>query len=645
MTDQINQGTSSGTPAATVPPAARVTPAKKRKSKKRVKRIISIVVVLALLIGAGWAIWYFLFRETTEEVEPLYDMAHYDSIRSMVEGSGNARAGESAAITLSASGTVQEVYVSVGDMVMEGQPLYSIFSTAAQEAVTAAREGVTSAEEGVVAARDGLEDAYKGVENAREAVADAQEVLGERQAELRELRTKLNDLTVTAPFTGKVISVENIPTGTVVSDTTTILTLANDKTLLLSLYFSYAYENSVYVGQTATVTIPSTMGTLTGRVQAVNMVSRVVPEGAKLFEVVIAVDNPGTLTADMTATASMNSGGVEITPYEDGVLKYFDVVSVTPKVSGPVVSFTARQYADVTAGQTLMVLGSDEVDKLIEAKQDEVEAARDAVEAAQDGVESALKGVENAQRAITNAEKALEEAVNKVAEAEKALEDLNASSPISGTVTSCTINPGDEVQSGNTVITISDTTQMVVEITVDDRNIGFVTPGMTVDLSEWNGNVYMGVVTNINMNPTSDNMGSGMTNYPVTLTVDNYDGALLAGQWLQYSFVASQSDDCIVVPIQSVKSTTDEEGNEVSVVFLQTDVRPDNAITMPEQMPGMAKTFPTEEEGYYAVPVVTGLSDTYNVEIISGLNDGDIVFTNYMSATGSSWGGGGIMIG
>ena len=127
---------------------------------------------------------------------------------------------------------------------------------------------------------------------------------------------------------------------------------------------------------------------------------------------------------------------------------------------------------------------------------------------------------------------------------------------------------------------------------------------------------------------------SGMTSYPVTLEVDNYDGSLLAGMWLDYSFVTSQSENCVTVPIQSVKSISDAEGNPVTVVFLQAESRPENAVEvdLPEPEPGQTKQYPTESDGYYPVPVETGLSDRANVEITSGLNEGDIVFNGFMPA-------------
>ena len=486
--------------------------------------------------------------------------AQISSIQSMVQGSGNAKAKDTAAITLTQGGTVQEVFVTAGDTVTEGQPLYTIRSQAAEDEVTAAQEKVSNL-----------------------------------QKDMADLHKALNNLTVRAPFAGKLIEVSEFETGSTVSSGASVATLVNDKKLKLSLYFSYAYENDIYVGQSVSVSIPAVMDSFTGSVEQVNKVHYITPEGADHFEVVVAFDNPGTLTEGMTASAALTAAnGTPIYPYENGATKYYETRKIVTEAGGPLLSANLLCYSNVSAGQVLLSMGSDTIDSDIRAKQKEID-----------------------------------DAMEKLTEAQKALNNFNAVAPIDGTVTTCTLAEGAEVKSGDTVIIISNTTTMLVNITVDDRNISFVKPGMTVDLTDWNGNVFTGTVSSINTG--SAEAGQGMTSFPVTLTVDNYDGSLLEGVWLDYSFVASQSDDCIVVPMQSVKYVSDENGETASVVFIKADSKPENtvAIDIPPTEPGATPLYPSESEGFYPVPVTTGLSDNYNVEIKEGLTGDEEVFVNY----------------
>ena len=557
-------------PEVTVPqPAPAASPAsppgrpKPKFNKRKVRQAVIAGAVVVALAAGGFLLYRFLTKQDSASSEIQTQAVQYGTIQSKVTGSGNAKAKESAAITLTAGGTVQEVFVSPGDTVTAGQPLYTIFSQEAQDQVTQAQTQVDNLNKEMSAL---LEDA--------------------------------NNLTVRAPFAGKLINVKEFQPDQEVAKETAVATLVNDKKLKLSLYFSYAYEDQIHTGQSVQVSIPTAMGTYTGTVEKINKVRFISPEGAVHFEAVIAFQNPGTLTAGMDASATLTaSDGSAIYPYENGKTEYYETREIVTKAAGPVVSQgNLMDYADVSAGEALLTLGSSTIDETIMSKQKEID-----------------------------------EAQKKLADAQKGLADFNAVSPIDGSVTSCTLTPGTEVKSGDTVVTISNTTNMVVDITVDDRNIAFVQPGLTVELSDWNGNTFIGTVTAINMGAAESQ--NGMTNYPVTLTVDNQDGSLLAGMYLDYSFVASQSDDCMMVPMQSVKNIPSEDGTSTDyVVFIRADERPENAVDLeiPEPEPGESPDYPSPEDGFYPVKVETGLNDDYNVEIKSGLSGDEEVFVNYL---------------
>lgn len=537
--------------------AAVGTPGKKKK-KKKTKNMIIAGIVLAVLAVGGLLLWKFIFAEKEETGAILSDPVTRGTIQSKVEGSGTTKAKDTAAITLSAGGTVVDIYVKEGDYVSEGQELYSINSSAAEEAVVTARTTLTN-----------------------------------RQKELDELYKELNELTVRAPFAGQLQNTSDFELGETVSKGKAVATLVDDTKLKLSLYFSYGYENAVYAGQPAQVSIPATMSTLDGKVEKVNYVRRVSVEGSVLFEAVVVVDNPGTLTADMTASAVLTAAdGSLIYPYNSEKLAYYRTYDVVTKAGGPVERVNLLNYAQVDDGEALLVLGVEDTESLIRSKQKEVDAAQEDLD-----------------------------------KAEKTLGNFNAVAPINGTVISCTLLPGQEVTSGQTVITISDTSVMTVEIQVDERNIGYVKPGMTIDLDQW-GNIYTGVVESVSMQGSAQN---GMSTFPVIVKVDNFSGQLMSGMYVTYSFVASQSDNCLMIPIQCVRYINDEDGTPMTVVFLQAEQKPENAVTL---TPEAEADLP---EGYYAVPVTTGLSDTYNIEIVGGLNEGDMVFTNYETNQGDSY--------
>ncbi len=551
-------------PVTPVPPPKPKKPAGKGR-QKIVKRLIALGVAAAIFGGGGFALYRFLTDDDSELGEIYSQPAEIGTIQSKVSGRGSARAKESAAITLTQSGVVQEVFVAGGQTVMAGDPLYTIYSEAAEKQ------------------------------------------LSEAQEEMDRLLEEANNLTVRAPFAGKLIDVEEFQIDQQVGEGTKVATLVNDKKLKLSLYFSYAYEGEIWAGQSVDVSIPAVMKTFTGRVEKVNRVSFISPEGAVHFEAEIVFDNPGTLTAGMDASAVLTaSDGSEIYPYENGQTQFYETRDIITKAAGPVAGQgNLLNYANVSAGEELLYLGSSTIDEKIQAQQ------------------------------------------VKLDEAQEAMADFNAVAPIDGTVTSCNLVEGQEVKSGDTVIMISNNVTMLVTINVNDQNISFIKPGSYVDLKDWNDNVFQGLVTSIDMSGSQGGdsmMGGGSgggTNYPVTLTVDNFSGALMEGMTLQYSFVTSESAECVLVPTSCVKYFSDQEGNRCKVVFVQRDEAPEELpeLIYPELQPGQARDYPTQEEGYYPVVVETGIADTQNVEIVSGVEAGDMVFINYtVTDYSSGWG-------
>lgn len=536
---------------------------KAKKRKVRRKRIITLVVVLLVVGGIAFGM-YSLFNDKEPEKTVWSEPVYRGSIQSMVEGSGTTKAKNSATLTLASGGEVQEVFVTEGQFVNEGDPLYTVDSTEAQKAV---------------------EDAQKTVEDY--------------QKQIDAVNKSYADLTLTAPFAGKLIDAPDLKIGEDVSVGTKIGTLVDDKTMKLSLYFSYAYENEFSVGKTATISIPATMQTATGTVETINKVKRVSPEGSMLFEVIFSMKNSGTLTADMGATASLlGSNGEEIYPYEPGVLEYNRSQELTTKAGGELLAANLLNYGDVAAGQMLVQMKGDDNDDRLASLNTSMQTAQENLKKAQDN-----------------------------------LANYHAVAPISGTVISCTLVPGETVESGRVALTIADTTVITVEAMVDSMNVSYVKPGMACNITAWGVGgevVYTGIVESVSLEGKAEN---GMSSFPAIIKVDNYDGSLRPNDYVSYSMVASESDDCLLVPVQAVKYAASGD----VCLFVKADEKPENALD--PEIVGIEIP-----EGFYAVPVEVGLSDQSSAEILSGVEDGTEVFIQYMTDQGDSYSTG-IMVG
>lgn len=560
------------------------------------RRILPLALAAAVLAAGGFGAVRLLGGVGGGE-QIVTDLVTRDTIQSTVKGSGAASARESVSLNPPVSATVLALHVKEGDRVEKGTVLYELDPAEAQKATEEAKKSLTEAEKGVTAAAERLQAAQKQ--------------LYETEEEYQKLLASKADLTVTAPFDGKLVEAASLLPDAEITAGQKIATLVSSNRLKLSLYYSYAYLDQLRVGQEAAVSIPAVMASVPGKISEINKVEFVTPEGSKCFEVVVALDNPGTLTEGMAASAGLTVGGQAVYPYQNGKLAYQETREVTAKVPGPLKTSFLHNHAPVKKGQAILVLGPDELDKQLEEKRESVTSARESVD-------SARTAVESAQETLTSARDKVKKALEQEA-------DMAVKAPITGTVLTCLLEQGEKADSGQLGILLADTSVMRIDIQVDERNVSRVKTGMTCTITQTGlggeENTFEGTVESVSLTGKSEN---GVSFFPAVVKVDNGDGAMLNGMSIEYELVLAQSEDCLVVPAQAVQYT--EQG---SCLFVKADRRPDNAVDL-----GDGVEIP---RGFYAVPVETGLSNSAQVEIKSGVEEGMEVFTQKLVESGSSF--------
>ena len=538
------------TPTPAGAPGSAPTPPKNRKKRKKtVRRIIAAVLVLAI----GFTLLK-KFGKKDGEAEIGTAIVDYGSITSTVDGSGMVKAKKSESITLATAGTVGDVFVTEGQKVAAGDPLFTYDSPDAEKKVREAKTNIEGYQKQ-------LNAAYKDI-------------------------AKLN---LTAPYAGKLLETVKLTVGDEVG-AQKVATLVDDTQMRLTQYYSYAYQSELYAGQTVQVSVPALMSSIDGRVEKVHIVKRVTSEGSELFSAEIVVPNAGVLAKDMAASATVVVNGETVYPYEAGKLDYYRTSELSIP-AGTVVATNLIDYLSVSAGEPLVQVNG-----------------------------------ENTENTIFDLEQSLQKAQKELEEAEKNAAYANAVAPIDGMVIGLSITPGQEITASATALTISDTNTVTISATVDERNVSYLKVGMGVDLNQW-GNPSFGTISSVSL---SSSVNNGVATYPFTIEADNADGTLQINSNINYNLTASQSDNCLVLPIQAVRTVGLEDGTSATVVYLKADSMPDNAI----ELPYSDETIP---EGFYPVQVEIGIQDNNNVEIKSGVEQGAEVFTQYMTGSATSW--------
>ncbi len=514
------------------------------KKKRRWKKFA--VAGAALVIAVGVGIKLLAPGGGAPAAETPYTTAAVErmDVNSSITGSGTLEAADSYSVSTLVEGTILTAAFEEGDQVEEGTVLYTIDSS-----------------------------------DAASSLEQAQISLNQSERSYQNTMESLEDLTVTAPVSGQVYSID-VEAGDEVSAGQQVATVRDSKTMSLEVTFPADDAASFYVGQSASVTLDSTFETLTGSISKIAGNNTVLTGNVIVRSVTIDVSNPGGLSTEQSASAAVGT----VTSTGSGTFTYKAEETVTAQVSGTVASIQVSEGQQVSKNQALVVLTSDDLD---------------------DQVQSAQDSLRNAQISY---EKQTEQ-----------LEDYTVTAPITGTIVDKNYNAGETSEANQVLCSIYDLSYLTMTLSVDELDISDIAVGQTVTITAdaVEDRTYTGTVTKVSVAGTSS--GSATT-YPVTIRIDDTDG-LLPGMSVDATIELAAAQDVLAIPSAALN-----RGNTVLVT-----------AGSPSAANGTLVEATTEDgEDYYSVEVTTGVIGDSYIEIVSGLQEGDTVVYIPTSSSGEN---------
>lgn len=531
-----------------------------KRKKRRNKRIIAAGVVV-VLVGIFWLNG----RRRAQEAQMAAASAGQQrtatverrTITSELSSSGTLQPKDTYEITSLVEGEVVSADFEEGDQVEKGQVLYVIDSSSMESQLTSANNSLTRAQK-----------------NYQDALKD-----------YNEIQAKLSGNTYKATKTGYVKDLL-IDVGDQVGSNTQICSIYNDQIMELRVPFLSGEAAVIAPGMTALVTLSDTGEQLNGTVSAVSALEEVLTGGTLVRYVTIQVANPGGLTTNMTATAVV----ADCYCAQEGSFEPTVDTVMTGNIDGTVEveSLLVSEGSYVTTGTPIFQITPS----------------------------SAADILDNYENSLDNAEASVESAQNQLESTQNSYDNYTITAPISGQIITKTSKVGDNIDrsgSSNTVMAvIYDLSSLTFEMSIDELDIQKVEVGQKVEVTAdaIEGQTFTGTVTNVSLQSTAAN---GVTNYPVTVTMDEV-GSLLPGMNVDGVIILDSVENALSIPADSLM-----RGNQVYVK--------DDSVTEPQG---------AVPAGFRAVEVETGLiSDDY-VEILSGLEEGQEVYVAESSTDSSA---------
>jgi membrane fusion protein, multidrug efflux system len=261
------------------------------------------------------------------------------------------------------------------------------------------------------------------------------------------------------------------------------------------------------------------------------------------------------------------SDAMQVTPRDlrqilvfSGSLRAVNQIAVKARLAGEVRDVLVREGEPVTAGQVLIKIDTSEYSARLEQARGALQAARGQLDIAtksRDNNQALLaKGFisknafDNATSQYDIARANLDSAKGAFDVAQKSLNDTIIRAPISGLVSSRTVQPGEKVSADNRLLDIVDLHQMEMEVSIPTTDIMSIALGQEVLVKvEGLAESLSGKVARIN--PATQ---SGSRSIMAYIQIDNPKNLLRVGMFGEAQLTLAKKTGVLTVPLTAIQT-------------------------------------------------------------------------------------------
>ena len=339
---------------------------------------------------------------------------------------------------------------------------------------------------------------------------------------------------------------------------------------------------------------------------------------------------------------SVSEKKLEVSIEASGIIEAISSVEIKSKASGEILYLGAEVGDTVKKGSMLGQIDQRTPTNILDQSASDLEASKVRLDNAKSqferGSELHSKGsisdkdYEDIQENLAQAKSTVVRTEVSYENAKIALDDTVVRSPVAGTIISRPVEVGQVISSptmavggGTILMTLADLSKVRVRALVDEIDVGKVSIGQVVSIkvAAYRDKEFFGTVAKIE--PLAK-VEQNVTTFPVLIDIDNDENLLLLGMNTDVVIEILNKDVSMTAPSMSLRTRKDIYSaatilnipKETVDLFLLEKVKGENFnkfIVIKESKKGPQLSW-----------VEIGVSDLSNVEIISGLSQGDTVF-------------------
>lgn len=599
-------------------------------------KIIAAALIIALLIGGVIGFGALSDRKGAQNGTAI--TAELRDIEEKISDSTVVEPNSEYSVTANVSGEILDDFFEEGDYLNKDDVMYVIDSEAIENNIASADIAITRAKrayddaikEDTMTVRD-KQTGASTLESAKIAVQKAQQAYDDA------LRAA-SDLSAVSEYSGYVTEM-HVSVGDTVAAGSPICDIADSTALKIDVPFNSADIANIYVGAPAELTLTKNGSRLNGTVTEISGRS-VGGSGYTMYNyVTIKVQNPGAVSSGDTATAVIGN----IACGDAGTFENLTEETISAQVSGKIEQLYISENSYIRRGDVILKFDGDSVNSQVNTALLNLSDAREALSRAEiqntnNDANTALSD-NKLDSAVENARLQYNDALLSKDNLLRQLDDYTVRAPISGTVVTKNKKKGDNASGmsasassysaassgsaasgmgaagsaagggislggdSSAMAVIYDMSRLKCTLNVDELDIKNIHVGQKVTVTtDVTDKEYTGVVDTVGIGGTAGQ--NGVTTFPVKIEIIDFDDSLLPGMNIDATIVLSSVHNALAIPVSCL--------NRGNTVYIKGEKTEENDAA---------------PEGYHTVSVTTGAADDEYIQILSGLSEGDELYS------------------
>jgi HlyD family secretion protein len=618
------------------------------KSLLKKKSVIALLVLAAIIGGYAW------FQKGKGTEPPKYVLAAVSkgSVIESISGSGQVSGLRQFDVKPAVSAKITKIFVKPGDAVTTETPIAQLDATDAQKAIRDAQQSlrdaqisyesqklsyqketapadaseVLQAENAVKQAKRDLDDLLKGPDASDVASA-------ENDVKTQKENTKISydgalSVGVRNAYDNAVTAIKNAAKSAkqgahdaqpiIIANDPNISNLSPSK-LMEAIALSYDIDENVAKLDKAASSLTTT-GAKPGDIDAALVVAKdalgkAVPYLQKLSDALLNTTPSSAYSATAISSLKTTIDG----DLSDAMSKLSTVLTQVQTIDSAKTSYATALINLQKAEAALAKLNEPADANKVATANEKIAQAEESLKELKSGLSAVDLAI--AQNSLKQRQSALASAQNKLADAQKTLADYTIKAPFAGTIAAISADVADEASPSTAIATVV-TTAKIAELSLNEVDAAKIAVGQkaTLTFDAVSDLSVAGVVSEVDSIGTAS---QGVVNYSIKIVFETQDDRVKSGMSVTAQIITSAKTDVLTLPNAAVHTA-----NSATTVSILPNANTSDQTAFTQGV--------SSSEAPQSKQIEIGEANDQVTEIVSGLNEGDIVVLRTVSGSSSA---------